>query len=213
MLLKEFDLDIPSLEKNERHLFRSQVRCIAAHYQRHFPNRFHTPDFWKILVECSETESTEQNTYLGVRVVKVAFNYSEYKSQNTLERKIQILKTLHKGVLKVAEHFDFNDELFTTCFKSVVAQEYDNQWVWKKPKSNSSRTLKAQVLCLHDMEKFTAILQITDKNGKILHQNVAFKAEPDEFMFARKLGSLKWTSSNEIVLYDKAEQVISKKSF
>ncbi|TRX57959.1 hypothetical protein [Thalassomonas sp. M1454] len=209
MLLKEFDLDIPSLDKVERFDFANQIRCISSHYERYFHKRFHTPNFWKILVECHDEESDEQNTYLGVRVVKVRFDYEKYLNSSESERKKQALASLHYGALKVAQHFDFDLELFNFCNDSVVSDEYENQWIWKKPKSNKPRTHKVQVLCQHEMKSFVAELQVLNKSGDVVSRETAFISEPNEFAFAANFGELKWLSENQAAFYSKSRNLLA----
>ena len=138
MILKELDLDIPSLDKDSRHDFRNEVRCIAAHYYSFLPKKYKTDNFWKILVECVDTEQ-DNKLYLGVKVVKIKFDYEHYLTLDNHNRKVVILDTLHKGVMKVSDEQEWNPTLFDTCFSKVVNDSYYYTWYFKKPKKNRTK--------------------------------------------------------------------------
>jgi len=212
MILKEFDLDIPLFDKDKRHKFRTQIRCIASHYQRFLPKKFQTVDFWKILVECVKEESDTQNTYLGVRVVRVSFDYPSFEELDDSGKKILILNKLHTGVLKVAKHYGFDNAIFNHCYERVKLDNCINNWIWNKPKSNITRKLKAHITCSHDINKFTAKLFVLDKNGTLIREDIVFEDEPNEFVFANKLGTLKWITTNEVALYNKSKHCIYQTS-
>ena len=207
MILKELDLDVPSIDNDRGYEFCNEVRCIAAHYYSYLPKKFETKGFWKLLVECIDSEKNSE-LYLNVKVVKIKFDYEHYQALDNQKKKIAILDALHRGVLKACKE-EGNQSIFQECFKKVVEDEFDFSWVFKKPKKNKSRKLIATVICSHDIDTFLLNVIVTDLDGKVVLEQEMLKEEPNEFIFVPLLGDFKWVSNEEIEFYDKSKQCIA----
>jgi hypothetical protein len=208
MILKEFDLDLPEKDKNTRHAFRNDVRCIAAHYFSFFPKKFKTSGFWKVLVECvSEDKAPE--LYMDVKTVKVDFDFDNYLSLEKLDKKKAILDVLHRGVTKVSDEEGWDSSFLDVCKANVIESNYDYYWTYKKPKKNREKKLIAELLCHHDLDTFTATMQIRDLDGETIFEEIVVNEDPNEFVFAYKLGDFKWISNNEIELYNKSKKHVA----
>ena len=205
MILKEFDLDLPEKDKDTRHDFRNDVRCIAAQYFSYFPEKLKTDGFWKILVECVEEEKKPE-LYLDVKTVKISFDYEGYSALNKHDKKATILDALYRGVMKVCIEEDWDQRIFEECRLKVIEDDYNFFWTFKKPKKNKERKLIATILCHHDIDKFTASLVITNLNGSLVYKTNLVEEVPNEFIFAYKLGDFKWISNDDIEFYNKAKQ-------
>ena len=79
MILRELDLDVPSIDNDRGYEFCNEVRSIAAHYYSYLPKKFETDGFWKLLVECVDSEG-DSELYLNVKVVKIKFDYEHYQT-------------------------------------------------------------------------------------------------------------------------------------
>ncbi len=209
MILKELDLDLPSLDKDRRHDFRNEVRCIAAHYFSFLPKKFSVDNFWKILIECVDEEK-ESELYLNVKIVKIVFDYGSYLMLDKCNKKVAILEVLHQGVMKVCKEQNWDDSIFEECHERVVEADYCYRWIFGKPKQNRERKLVATVDCYHDIDKFVAKMIISDLEGNLVYECNLIEDVPNEFVFAHKLGDFKWTSNSELEFYNKAKQCTAK---
>ena len=204
MILKEFDLDLPEADKNTRHEFRNDVRCVAAHYFSFFPKKFKANGFWKVLVECV-TNDGEPQIFMGVNVVKVSFNFEKYRIISKKEKKSAILNALHNGLLKVSSKEGWDVNWLNTCRDKVISEEFDYYWLLKKPKKNRERKLIAYIFCHHDMDKFSASIRVENLDGSIVYENILVNTDPNEFVFAYELGDFKWVSNDEIEYFNKSK--------
>ncbi|NKF49372.1 hypothetical protein G3R49_02095 [Shewanella sp. WXL01] len=209
MLLREFDLDLPEENKDLRHQFRNDVRCIAAQYFSFFPKKFKTNGFWKVLVECSSEEGLP-HIYMKVMTVKVVFDFERYLLLDKIEKKKSILHALNIGLLKVSQGQGWDPLLLEDCFRNVVASAYDFHWVFKKTKKNPARKLVAQITCHHDLDEFTAKLCVSDLSGSLVFECLLVDEDPNEFAFAYKLGDFKWLSNQDIAFYNKQNDLVAK---
>ena len=208
MILKELDLDVPSLDNDRGYEFCNEVRSIAAHYYSYLPKKFETDGFWKLLVECVDSEG-DSELYLNVKVVKIKFDYEYYQTLDNQKKKIAILDALHRGVMKACKEEGWDHSIFQECFNRVVEDEFDFSWVFKKPKKNKSRKLIATAICSHDIDAFFLTLLVADLNGKEVLEHEVLKEEPNEFIFVHLLGDFKWISNTKIEFYDKSQHCIA----
>lgn len=209
MVLTEFDLDLPEKNKNSRHYFRNEVRCVAAQYFSHFPAKFKTDNFWKVLVECASHDDAPK-LYMNVMTVKVNFNFDHYLNLTNVEKKKVVLDALHRGLTRVSEEKGWEQLTLEKCRSKVVESDYNYIWTFKKPKKNKSRNLLATIVCHHDIDKFTAVLTVTELDGQLVYQTNLVEELPNEFVFAYRLGDFKWTSNDEIEFYNKANMLSAR---
>jgi hypothetical protein len=100
-ILKEFDLDIPYINKagtpedyevtwkQKRVQFRDEIRCVASLFERLF-GKFRTFDSWKVLIECvNEVTNQRILDFTGVCTVQVEFHVDSFFSMNTEEKNKQ----------------------------------------------------------------------------------------------------------------------------
>jgi len=210
MLLKEFDLDAPCLNKSERHKFRLETRCISSLYERFFNKKLKTDKCWKVLVEgvTSVTKPCVRDQ-LGVFTIEVLFDFELYSKASDDEKKVQILELLQKGIIQIGELQGWDICPFNEAYQKVIDVSYINDWVWGKPIMNSSKNLKAEVYCQHGLYKFTSAIRVYNKSGGLILDKEVVNEQPDEFAFTKYFGRLKWTSQNQIMLEAKDGATVS----
>ncbi len=216
-ILSEFDLDIPYLnregskedyEKNwkERRMrFRDEVRCVASLLERNF-EKYKTEDCWKVLVECVEDMKDNNNEHKlvgGVSHVKVGLNIDYYFNLHNYEKKLLIYKLLEKGINIVIKEKEWDKKPFQRMYQKVSDCNYNNQWIWNKPKKSPNRKYIAEVSCEHNIDNFKVSIIIKNKAKEIVKEEKIIEERPNEWAFAQHFGSLKWFSSNEVALIDK----------
>jgi hypothetical protein len=204
MKLKEFDLDLPRLDRESRKNFRWQTRCVAALYSRCFPG-LDVSGAWKVLVACVDrVDVSGVQDQLGVFTQEVELDYPAFLGAAPLHRKELATEVLHKGALRVAQAQGWSSSPFEAAYRQVVELHYVNEWTWPKPRSSPNRKRRAFLSCLHEAEYFRAWLVVVDKDGTDIERVLAIDEPPNEFIFVPKMGEVKWTSDEHVVLLDKS---------
>ena len=227
MKLKAFDLDFPYVEnknrieliisehgcshndaikidyqtywKDKRRRLSLQTRCISAFFERLF-SPIDTKDCKKILVECvhEKPESTIKN-YSGVYTVQCLFDEQSFEKNDDLGKKKTSLDILMAGIKKVASNQNWDIEPFENVYNKIVAEGYNNEWVWQKSAKSPDKKYKANVLLQHEVDRIDILIVIYDKENVIFSKKVISEL-PDEYAYANHLGSIKWISSNKVSL-------------
>lgn len=203
MKLREFDLDAPDAPKSERLAFRSQSRAVTALYERCLgPMKVRRG--WKVLIDCVPVvDRNEVQDLLGVLTFQVPFNIEDLSGLEKREKKRLILRVLFEGLTAVASAEGWPQEPFEHARVCVEDADFKNEWWWRKPKWNASKSLTGQLWCVHDLDAFCAWLVIKDRNGSEVARKLVIESEPDEFAFVPMLGDVKWTSPNRLALFAK----------
>ena len=201
--LKEFDLDAPRVKKRSRAQFRNETRCVTALFERCFGRQFTSP-YWKIMVEgVGRVEDPRSRDLLGVLAVEVEFHFDKYFEANAETKKHMALDLLWSGIQMVTSQQNLSVAKFEAAYKKVIGLDLRNEWVWKKPKLSPMRDYRAEVVCLHDVDAFTATMRVTATEGQLVLEHVLFEETPDEFLFASNLGELQWKSNDTVALISK----------
>ncbi len=231
MFLREFDLDLPYIadenkiiaimdEKNylrseaikmdyeenwkeKRRKFNLETRNVSAMFERLF-GKIKTRDCWKILVECVDYIKEERVlNFSGVYTVQVKINYNSFSESDDYQKKQKALEILMEGIKIIAEKENWNIEPFETVYSRIREANYTNEWVWKKPVKSEDKKFSAEVLCQHGVESIEIFIVLRNKNGAELDRKKVISELPDEFVYAKHLGEVKWISDNEVALVNK----------
>ena len=203
MRLKEFDLDAPRLPRLERKAFRDASRSVTALYERCFDG-LNVSRGWKVLVECvPDVDDRRVRDLLGVLTVQVAFDVREPAHRESPGKEALFLDALYDGVVAVAQAEHWPIEPFEKARECVIGKNFVNQWWWRKPKWNRSRSMYGQLWCEHESDAFRAWLVVRDKKGDEVGRSMVLEASPSEFEFVAKLGDAKWTSVFRFALFAK----------
>lgn len=230
-ILSEFDLDLPYKEnewairqimidnkcdydsaikfhyenywKQKRNTFRLETRCITALYER-FLGKFITNGCWKVLIECVESISNSHHRdLLGVFTIEILFNIDDYFNASDSDKKRIALEALKIGVDKIILELGWERERFDEAYYKIIENNFDNQWIWKRPIKSPDKRYIAEVFCRHGMYSFDISIIIKTHNGEKYKCERIITEKPDEFYFMEYLGRLKWISSNEVELKSK----------
>ena len=231
MYLREFDLDMPyvaeearinsimqerqcsrndatkfdyeSYWKDKRRMFRLETRCMTAMFERLF-EKMKTEDCWKILIECVETINSESIKNLsGVYCVQVKLEHNRFTSSDDLAKKQMTLDMLMQGIRIIAREKDWSVEPFETVCLKMRERDLENDWIWKKPIKSPNKKYIAELLCRHMVKTIDIYIVLKDKTGNEILREKIISELPDEFVYTKLLGELKWISENEVVLVNK----------
>lgn len=231
MDLKEFDLDLPYIEneekiksimnengcsrneatkldyesswKEKRRIFRLETRCISAMFERYF-TKITTKDCWKILVECVQGETEERvMNFSGVYTLKIHLDYNCFFTYNDYQKKVKTLELIMQGIRIMTKSQEWSLEPFETVYFKICKADYINEWVWKKAVKSSDKKFNAELLMQHEVKSMDISIIIRDRNGSEITRKKVISELPDEFAYVKYLGELKWLSSNEVALINK----------
>lgn len=205
-LLKEFDLKI-SGDKARKRTFGLQVRCITALYERLFP-AFETQDCWKILINCvGDSPKIGYRNLLGVYELDVLADVELFFSLADAEKRRWAFQILQLGITNLLKQTSWEAEPFITTFKRMEDLNLQNVWIWKTVRS-SSQNLIAEVWIEHNVQSCAINLVVRDLSGQEVKQQTLITELPDEWAYARHLGSLAWESDTRVVLKNKEKSQI-----
>lgn len=187
--------------KQKRMLFRDQVRCIASLYT-YLLGRFPNERTKKVMINCMEHPNDEVHTTPdGFTEVSVKLDIDSYFSLSTYEKKRLILVKINEGIVKAANEYSWDKEIFKQITTEIHLRNFANDYVWKQ-KNSPNRKFKAEVFCEHDIDFFTATLSIKDnKSGDLVRTKKVLHERPHELIFAQYLGDLRWNSDRSVELY------------
>lgn len=202
MLLREFDLDAP--ESQDRTRFREQTRCVSELLEHCF-GRFETSDCWKLLVEVVPTVTkTEVRNLLGAYTIQVQGDPRQFLELQPGDKKRSALVHLMEGAKAVCAELEWDLTPFTDAAAKVEEAGFVNTWTWRKPKASPDRKHVAEVLCEHEIDVFCITIIIKDRGGEEVHRECVVEERPNEFLYDKYLGSLKWLSPREVALVGKS---------
>lgn len=211
MKLREFDLDVPDVDKISRMKFRSSTRYVTGLYEKCFDGKALASPGWKVLVECKPAVANRGVVdLLGVLTVQTQFALEVYEAASKLERAHLALDALQTGVLAVARTNGWNESAFVAAYEEVKRRQFRNEGPVGKTKSSPDRRLRAELWSVHDQDAFTATLIVRDKAGSEMARQLALREAPNEFVFAPLLGNVEWTTPNEVTLFSKRGEVVSR---
>lgn len=203
-IIKEFDLDAPTLSKESRQLFRHQTRCVTALYERMFKPFHIKQKAWKVLVEVVPViTKSHVRDLLGALTLQVQGNPVQFLEATESSRRQIALNWLASGVAEMAKAHDWPLKPFQDAEAAVVAADFINKWTWKSNLWNKSRTLCCDIEVEHNLleTKIAAIFKNSD--GMAIGTSVLCSTSPSEFAFVPLLGKARWLDEWQVELVSK----------
>lgn len=179
--------------------FRLQTRNITSFYERCLKG-YKNDKCSKINIECVENVVSKPSEVLGIYTVQVAFNVDDFFKLNDFDKKKKTLELIRIAISQVLKNEKWDKSIFDEAYNGVISEDYDNKWVWKKQKNSPNRKYIAKVFCEHGIYSCDISIIITDKNEQIIKKEMVVREKPDEWMFGKYFGDLRWISNNEVVL-------------
>ncbi|MBM7606675.1 hypothetical protein JOC75_004729 [Metabacillus crassostreae] len=134
--------------------------------------------------------------------MEILYDASEFFKLDDEEKRVVILEKLKQGIDKVVELNKWESTPFNDAYNCVKKASYKTNYVWKKPKSSPNRNYKAEVFIEHGLYSCDIFLIAKDKNGQEIARKRVASEKPDELVFRRHLGELKWLSNIEVALFN-----------
>jgi hypothetical protein len=209
--LVNFILSRRDASQAQRSTFDYETRSVTALYERLFPG-LDVDGAFKVLVACVDGSATPvPRNLLGVIEVEQQFDFNAYERANDEEKKHRVLTAIHAGSLAAAHHYGWPTEPFERAKDAAIAARLVNRWTWpSQPRWSRNRQHTAVVECSHEPQIFRATMVIRDAEGLEVLRETAFEVLPSDFLFAPKLGNLKWASNSLAVLIDKTGNAVHR---
>ena len=194
------------------------TRCMTSMVERLMP-RIKTEDFWKILIECTETVNDDRCIVLsGVCCFQIQFDYGYFYQLNDDGKKVYVIDKTIEAIDKLGKFGKIEEihirEIKEACYK-VKELNYINKWFWGKKARNNDKI--AQIKVSHAVDNVTLYMVFLNKKKEVLEEIPLVSTKPDEWAYAFYLGDLKWISDNSAELtmqkfaLEKCEDLIVRK--
>lgn len=116
----------------------------------------------------------------------------------------KILEALN--VLEAKKQYDL-EKVKKAC-EIIIQNDYVNEWYWKKSLRHKHKV--AQVKVLHNVDFVSIYIIVSDNQEKRVKEVLAIQEKPDEWFYAKYLGTLQWVSDNEVQLISKEKEIVAK---
>lgn len=192
--------------KCRRKAFVYESKCMTSMFERLF-KPVPTKDCWKIIIECMDKVCNPCIiNLLGVYTVQVPFDFCTYEALNPVDKKKMLLVALVEGVSRVFHELSIPFCLLGDVVNKIERNHYENSWVWKKKKIQST-TFSIQVE--HQINKVDLFWNIENKDKSIRHLIQTCPAH--EMDYGAYLGKLE-VNDNFLYLLGKNNEAVSKVS-
>ncbi len=203
-MLKEFDLDAPTLSKEDRHTFRNQTRCITALYERLFSPFQIRERAWKMLVEVVPSVTKPHvRDLLGVLTLQINGDPDDFMKADQEGKPHIALDWLRRGGQQVAKELKWPTEPFEEAAQAVLEREFLNTWTWKREIWNKNRSISCDIEVNHGLNEATIIAQFKNAAQRHLASLELCSASPSDFAFVPLLGKARWVDDRTIELTSK----------
>lgn len=204
-ILKEIGIGSRGLDRDLDYQLRLEARHISALVERNLP-RTQTPNFWKVLILCCEKMPARDRNFVvigGVMDFYLICDIAKYFALNVRQKKEFVFHAIATALEDASAHTGIGIKEFKQALEA--SRSLVNEYPWpKSPPSSPDRKWKAQLWCVHDLEKFTAHLVVLDKQKNEVARDFVFEAPPSEFQFVPLMHAPEWLSATEVAVGDQA---------
>ena len=110
---------------------------------------------------------------------------------------------INQSLERVAIRRGWSRDPIRRAYATIRDLGFTNVGRWKRPKSNPSRKVRAQVEYDFGSASLDAIVRFTDKTDVLLGTRQLFSLPPSEFHLSEALGQLRWRSETKVELTSK----------
>ena len=184
--------------------FVDETRGVCALYER-LLGRFHN-DLCHKLIVCCVDEITDERlvTILGICHVEVPVAVEPFFALPDRDKQRFALDALMRGIDRVIEITGWEREPFQRAHDQVIALDFVNRFMWRRPVASPDRRYTAELWLDHGVHSCDFTIVLRDRRGRreLLKQLVT-QQPPDELIFVSRLGRLEWVSHSQVALFGK----------
>jgi hypothetical protein len=183
--------------------FSFETRCITKLFERLLVG-FQSEDCKQINFHCGNFDRFKISESVdGFYEVLVPLDIKEFLKLDDFIKKEKTLELLKNCLDFVIEQKKWDPDPFQQVYLKIKKLNYINEFIWNKPKWNPSKKYKAEVHCTHDLYSFDINISITNRDNNVLKNEKILSTKPDDIIYSRFLGELKWISNGEVALFEK----------
>jgi hypothetical protein len=186
--------------------FNKESWCVQEMYWYFlYKRKYETPNCQKAVVRVNDKLDDKEviSCLSDVAVIEKRFDFEKHFSSSEFERKIYMLDTLHKGLLTLADKYEWKMSDLDAAYHYCRDNKLINEWMLKdKFIKSPSKDYQGGVQVQWDLKSITATGIILDKKGNELVRNEFFVKEPHkgEFVYYSKIS---WEDQNTFTLSTK----------
>jgi hypothetical protein len=200
-MLKEFDLDAPSLPKEVRQAFRSQTRCITALYEKVFKPVGVIEKGWKILIEVVPVITKPHvRDLLGVLTQQVKGDPHAFLNADREKKPHIALEMLTQGTQLLGKELGLPTQAFEDAERQVRQRNFVNKWTWKQGLWNKAHSISCDIEVDHGLDDAKIIACFKSADRRHLASVEICSAPPTEFAFVPLLGKARWIDDRVVEL-------------
>lgn len=213
MSLRDYQIILFNVPRDVRAHFNYESRSVCSLFAR-LVGPVKVPRGNKVNLEVvDKVENHGVRNVLDALTLQLAIDLTSYWDLSGNDRKKVHASILRMGIQRLIELEGWSAEPFLGAFERMEALRYKNAWKSKLGKWNRRRRYRADLLCEHDIDAFSAHIVVTDRGGNVIVNEEAVREIPSEFIFVPLLGKLSWTDDTSVSLLSKKGQRVAQVSF
>ncbi|MCA3083000.1 MAG: hypothetical protein ING69_10150 [Rhodocyclaceae bacterium] len=200
-MIKQFDIYYKDGDSNDIE-FMHETRYVSSLYEQLFDAKRINVKAWKINVHVLANElSRRVIDSSGVIDVEIPGDIALYRSSNEIQKAEIALAFLMKGLRRVSEEMGWDFAPFEDAKERVIAAKFVNKKLWKRPIANEAKTMTAEVMVDHRMDRAIILIIVRDlKSKELVSETPVMDDLPSEFAYAAHIGELRWKDNSTIEL-------------
>lgn len=203
MSLKEIKLSVKYGHKHQK-LINLHSWCISELYWSFLKN-YKTGNIQKCIVLLDEEINKADENWAGIKSTKMNFDFESYLTKDRFEKKLQLLKVLHAGMLKIAKSENWEIDPLLDAYNSCIKAKIEYKFEVGKRKWSPDRKRKFVLYCFWDIDKFEVYWILFDKNENEISRELLLQKLPYDGEFIYYI-DWKWKDNSTIILKDKQLQ-------
>ena len=141
-------------------------------------------------------------SYTDVITIRLNFDFAGYARLNDYDKKLAQLKTIHKGMMMIAEKENWETDTLLEAYNKSLESNLIYYFDIDKSKLSPNKKTKIKLSCVWDIHSFEVYANLLDKKNEIIARKKIITKEPydGEFIYYIKW---KWIDNFNILIEDK----------
>ena len=140
--------------------------------------------------------------YTDVITIRLHFDFVNYSTLNNKQKKLEQLKSIHKGMMKIADKENWETNSLLDAYNKCLDNNLIFSFNINKPKLSPNKKNKVTLSCIWDINSFKVYANILDKKNETISKKeiISKKPQDGEFIYYIKW---KWLDNSNIFIQDK----------
>ena len=184
--------------------FTLESKCIAELYWS-FLKDYDTKKVKRCNIITSDNwgdDIYEYTNWNDTKGINVPFDFDEYFLSDNHTKKTLQLKTIHTGMIKIAEIEKWDINPLLDSYNKCLNNDLEYSFILNKYKSSPNRKFKINLKCYWDINKVEIHYILCDKNENIICEKKIFKKPSNQGELVYYL-KWKWLDNLTVLIEDK----------